>query len=449
MASPLKVFLSYSHKDKEIKDALHAHLAMLERMSRIVLWDDGEIQAGADWERSIVDHLLTADLVLLLISSDFIASDYCYTEEMLRAGQRHAIGGTVIVPIIGRHCTWQELPVIEQYHIQAIPRNGKPVFAVGDDGRGHVSDRMLTEVAVELGKLVDSIQSGINDTRPSRFASEPPAQPTIPALVADLCDRSPQDEVFDQTLRASFRADAARRPFVFTMHGNDEERHHGLLSRLKEVRVSRLLKQEVELVELENPQLAYVRDPRAAFMAELGNQLLDDRGATMEQLVDYVTGHKPTLLLTSLFDESRDGPDRVRELVPAMMSFWNEWPDLGPDKTLLHCISIRFDLPDENSRVVRSGRKSVRVFLNQLWDRDTGFKECSRVGGAVLPELQSVHRADVRNWAGKREVRRFSDILPEDVDALFEREMPGKPDGLIPMERLHKAIHKLAIERRK
>ena len=87
--------------------------------------------------------------------------------------------------------------------------------------------------------------------------------------------------------------------------------------------------------------------------------------------------------------------------------------------------------------------------LASLWTAEGGFKNEPFVSGAVLPELLSVHRADVLDWAGKREVRRFSDIQHDDVADLFESAMPGKPDGLIPMEPLHRAIYQLAVTKRK
>jgi hypothetical protein len=165
--------------------------------------------------------------------------------------------------------------------------------------------------------------------------------------------------------------------------------------------------------------------------------------------VNYISGHEPILLLRSLFDESRDPPERIRRLIPAMLSVWNEWPDLPQNKILLHGIWIRFDHKDDSGRGIKAGRKNVRDFLRQLWNRDPGFKDNERVAGAVLPELQSVHQADVLDWTGKRDVRRFADILPEDVKELYQRAAPSNADGRIPMEPLHKAIYQLAVAKRK
>ena len=88
----VEVFFSYSHKDEELRDELSKHLAMLKRQNVITAWHDRRIGAGKEWENEIDEHLNTADIILLLISSDFLASDYCYDVEMKTAMRRHDDG---------------------------------------------------------------------------------------------------------------------------------------------------------------------------------------------------------------------------------------------------------------------------------------------------------------------------------------------------------------------
>ncbi len=96
----VEVFISYSHKDESFRKKLESHLAQLKRNGLISIWHDRKISAGKEWKGQIDDALERAKIVLLLISADFLASDYCYDVEMKRALDRHAKGETQVVPII-------------------------------------------------------------------------------------------------------------------------------------------------------------------------------------------------------------------------------------------------------------------------------------------------------------------------------------------------------------
>ncbi len=85
LKDPLKVFYSYSHKDENLRDKLEKHLALLKRQGVISGWHDRRISAGSEWKGQIDEHLNQAVLILLLVSSDFLFSEYCYDIEMKRA----------------------------------------------------------------------------------------------------------------------------------------------------------------------------------------------------------------------------------------------------------------------------------------------------------------------------------------------------------------------------
>ncbi len=105
--SALDVFLSYSHRDESLRDALSTHLALLEREGTIRTWHDRRIGAGEDRKGEIDGYLESADLILLLISPDFIASDYCFDVEMTRALERHEAGEARVIPVILRPTDWR------------------------------------------------------------------------------------------------------------------------------------------------------------------------------------------------------------------------------------------------------------------------------------------------------------------------------------------------------
>jgi internalin A len=120
----LRLFYSYSHKDEHLRDELETHLKLLQRQGLIQNWHDRRILPGSDWEDDIDDNLERADIILLLISADFIASDYCYAKEMTRALERHEKGEATVIPIILRDINWQAAPFAR---LGVLPKDGKAI----------------------------------------------------------------------------------------------------------------------------------------------------------------------------------------------------------------------------------------------------------------------------------------------------------------------------------
>jgi hypothetical protein len=118
------LFYSYSHRDERYRQRLEKHLAPLKREGVVADWRDREITAGTDWAKEISKHLEAADIILLLISADFIASDFCWSKEMSRALDRHALGGARVIPVIVQPVDWSGAPFGK---LQALPKDGKPV----------------------------------------------------------------------------------------------------------------------------------------------------------------------------------------------------------------------------------------------------------------------------------------------------------------------------------
>ncbi len=144
---PLRLFYSYARPDEAFREELEKHLSTLRRSGVIEEWHDRRIGAGHEWAKEIDENLERADLVLLLISPDFLSSDYCYEVEMKRALERHAVGKALVVPVILRPSDWtaphfQKLP--------PVPKNGTPIsrWADRDEAwvevvkqlRGHIED---------------------------------------------------------------------------------------------------------------------------------------------------------------------------------------------------------------------------------------------------------------------------------------------------------------------
>ncbi|EBI2895313.1 toll/interleukin-1 receptor domain-containing protein, partial [Salmonella enterica subsp. enterica serovar Agona] len=137
---------SYSHADEALRNELEKHLSPLKRTGKITTWHDRRIVPGQEFERQIDHYFSQADIILLLISSDFIASDYCYQVEMKNALERHNRGEAVVIPVILRDCAWHQL---EFGSIMAATTDGKPItkFASHDEGYVQVVEAISRAIA--------------------------------------------------------------------------------------------------------------------------------------------------------------------------------------------------------------------------------------------------------------------------------------------------------------
>ncbi|MGD0486992.1 MAG: toll/interleukin-1 receptor domain-containing protein [Syntrophorhabdales bacterium] len=148
--SGLRLFISYSHADEGLKDELLKHILPLKRLNLIDSWEDRKLLAGEDWEKSINDNLEKADIILLLVSVDFINSEYCFGIELERAMALHEEQKARVIPVILRDCLWQHTRFGK---IQVLPKNAKAVRAWPDQ------DEALKNVAEGILKVVEDIRN--------------------------------------------------------------------------------------------------------------------------------------------------------------------------------------------------------------------------------------------------------------------------------------------------
>ncbi len=141
-----RVFFSYSHDDEEQRNQLEKHMALLKRQGLIDAWHDRRIGAGEHIDDAIDAEVDRADIILLLVSASFIASDYCYSKEMLRAMERHERGEARVVPVIVRNCDWHGAPF---GGLKAVPKDGKAITSWANP------DDAYTDVAREVRALVE------------------------------------------------------------------------------------------------------------------------------------------------------------------------------------------------------------------------------------------------------------------------------------------------------
>lgn len=194
------LFFSYCHVDERLRDQLEVHLAMLKRDGLIETWHDRRIVAGSNLDETISEQLEQADVILLLVSADFIASDYCYSNEMGRALERQNSGEARVIPVILRACDWHGAPFGK---LLAAPTDARPVTSWPNQ------DEAFTDVAKAIRKAITSVRS---DNTPVPVANSRPTKPTTSAgAIANQLPRSSNLRVrkeFSDFDRDTFVADA-------------------------------------------------------------------------------------------------------------------------------------------------------------------------------------------------------------------------------------------------
>ncbi len=161
------VFISYSHKDEQEKEALLAHLGVLQRAGKITLWNDDQIGAGEDWKRAIEQAIAQAKIAILLVTVNFLNSNFILEEEVPALLERRRKEGLIVLPVIAKACAWRRVDWLAEINVR--PKNGQPIWA--ENGR-HV-DENLAALAEEVARIMEKGVELSNSQLGPRFTSQP------------------------------------------------------------------------------------------------------------------------------------------------------------------------------------------------------------------------------------------------------------------------------------
>ena len=170
-----RIFISYSHEDEKWKERLVKHLKVLELEGYYSVWEDRQIEAGSDWLAEIEEALNRAQVAILMVSADFLISDFIRKEEIPRILKRRENEGLRVIPVIIKHCAWKQVRWLSP--IQAFPRDGTPLNTLKECD----IDARLTELAERLSRMMASPEP---EDSHHRFKPLPPESITISRLPA-------------------------------------------------------------------------------------------------------------------------------------------------------------------------------------------------------------------------------------------------------------------------
>lgn len=173
MSQPVTVFIAYAHEDEQWREQLVKNLRPLQWQGLISTWYDREILAGSDWVKKIDAEMNSALVILLLISPDFLASDYCYGIEMKRALERHERREARAIPVILRPSIWEGSPI---HNLQVLPQKGVPVTTWENQ------DSAFVNIVGEIKRVIEEMKVYSKDasiTGVSQYVVAPDRQDSL------------------------------------------------------------------------------------------------------------------------------------------------------------------------------------------------------------------------------------------------------------------------------
>ncbi len=223
---PVKIFISYAHEDEEYKDQLVKQLSGLLRNGWIEEWNDRKIAPGQEWDDSIKNALVDAEVILFLVSADFMASDYIHDEEIKQALQRNKNGQLTIVPVIIRSCDFSSLSLSK---FQALPTNATPIRSW--DNR----DAAWLNVVEGIKKLITKMRGEVPEVISTPLTTGTPTSSSdadVKIVLNDYhrftCDRVKHNDAFKVIFKETQKNPAQ----FYYLYGGDLQSHIGLFNRI-------------------------------------------------------------------------------------------------------------------------------------------------------------------------------------------------------------------------
>lgn len=185
--TPLSVFCSYAHKDDAYRQELEPSLKILKREKLIDVWHDGQLEPGADWKKSIDEHLQAADIILLLVSRHFLASDFCMDQEFESALKRNESRPVRVIPIILSQSSWDRNECLAR--LQALPTGAKPIESWTSKAEAYYNiEQGLRQVALEVrNRKNTAVLSGVSKVQAQQSEFMNALRLILPVVIPAEC----------------------------------------------------------------------------------------------------------------------------------------------------------------------------------------------------------------------------------------------------------------------
>lgn len=436
LSPSINVFLSYSQADEDLCIELRKHLSALRRKGVIRDWHDRQIEPGAERLKEIDERLDSAQIILLLVSADFLASDYCYEVEMTAAIKRHEEKSAIVIPVILRPCDWQDAPFGK---LEALPKDGRAVRTWPN------LDEALTNVALGVRRVVEKFQSAP--------APADAAQPRWGSLVHRMCNRTAQEDDF-YTFFYTQAQQQPGRPHIYFLRGEEQECPESLIERLICLIVQEYAHDKwgaqhgsvlSKLIDWPDPGEATARRKRLVgrLYRDFDCEYANDSPAAFAQATAGLLN--PVIALRHRIRAERWEEEKA--LLQSYLQFWDEVAGYSPKPFFLIFLSLIYPAQNKTrgflSFFKRSGfdREQFERDLLQLSSLTASGPACPRL---ILEELGSVEEHHVRSWFDKFGILEEGDRLKKCRELFRGAERRSMAE----IELALKQIHREFIEQR-
>jgi hypothetical protein len=441
---PIEVFISYSHKDDDLRREMMEHLSVLQRQGIIAGWDDRLISAGEDWKGEIDKNLNSAQIILLLISSSFINSDYCCVE-MQRAMERHAEGLAEVIPVILRDCEWRFGPLSR---FQALPADGKPITSWKD------RDVAFSNVVRGIGEAIKRLRLDVELISNRETINISPRTDLRPPPLPYLCDRDVQTEELRDALELH-QKHRALRPMVCLIHGAENEAHSEFLDLLQHRKLPKLLNlDKVSIADCEWMPHPNILSKRESLWRNLGDQLIPGGASSAEEALNFISHYEQPLMICTRW-KTESFERRGEKMIGDMLQFWNDWPDLPPGRVLINFVCIKYQFFGgkglfhyfSRERKLHQLNEQLRGLMARLSEPSLQAQTYPNLSAIVLSELQAITSDVAEAWTHNDEVEKFCCIHERQIRNLYKKR-GNKPmamdDFFLEIDGLINARHRVA-----
>lgn len=424
---PLSVFCSYAHKDENLREKVQSGLARLVREGRIQMWDDRKISPGSRWADEIDSRIAQSDIILFLVSVNFISSEYCMGKEVVCAMTRHEKGEARVIPIILEPCDWKNGLFGE---LQALPLGGAPLRSYTV-----VNMKRLAQISEGLRTVVQELSSSRNGTVVRRSSTTVNASQTI---LARLCNRVEQDQQLRDAWKGHyFSFQLRRRPFLCVLHGPVQEDHAGYVQRMAAYSLPQAigLGRDSEIHATLKVKWADDCADRDALAPRMLADLTKELNCPVQRTeVSAKLGQlgEASVIYYELLSNFKSYSNRLT--IESFFDFWASWPDLPVGQKLIVVLSVQY----------RPG--APPRFPKTETDIVTNATKQGRLSVVVLDELPPVSCQHVKDWIHHPEVERFCEVETNAVAWEAEIDDTFKDRSQIPMEQLVGTLNRMLDE---
>ncbi len=413
------IFVSYSHLDNEACQDLQKHLKTLVDNGRADLWVDHRISAGDKWELPILENLEKADIIILLLSPNFINSDYCLNKEMKRAFERANNNNARVIPLLFSSFLWKEYPDIQETML--LPKGARPIDEW--DNRNAVWTDVVSVIA---GILNDgTVKSNRKSKRPAG------------SLISYLPNRDKQGKGLSATLQ-KIKDDRSHegKPVLLIAHGTSEDSLEKYVERLCHRDIPDFYRstKPIEHEHLVGKDGITLEDWWIYFCNRYTQHHKYDKEGKEEarQKIDHHLGVNHHLvrfeLTTSVLSNSPSGG------VETCIEFAQQWGKKDWRHQLIFVITICYDPPDRLWGLIprKDKAKAIRKYLATL----NAQQYENKLILSVLPEMETVKQPDVVDWSVTHKTHLKKDLTERIIRDIYADKEIVEGDKGIRMENL-------------